>query len=114
MVSVRPAALETGSAAGPISGAWVTMTPTVATSAQPPPVPTLYKATSDAAGVKTPTGPTNLIITGQPSNKPAPILTPAPISGNSVSIIGQPKVSAVPGAAPAITLLSVRGPAPSN
>ncbi|XP_046457106.1 histone deacetylase complex subunit SAP130-like isoform X1 [Daphnia pulex] len=103
--AVRPSSVDVGNvAAATLSGTWVTVTPATAVI-QPPPVPTLYKATANAAANTSVKSTTNLILaTG---HKSAPVLTPAP-SASSISIIGPPRAS-VPTPASNITLFSVRG-----
>lgn len=102
---IRPNTVDVGiGAAGTLSGTWVTVTQATAVI-QPPPVPTLYKATANAAANTSVKSTTNLVLaTG---HKSAPQLTPAP-SANSISIIGPPRAS-IPSPASNITLFSVRG-----
>ncbi|XP_059351541.1 histone deacetylase complex subunit SAP130-like isoform X2 [Daphnia carinata] len=103
--AIRPSSVDVGiGAAGTLSGTWVTVTQATAVI-QPPPVPTLYKATTNAAANTSVKSTTNLVLaTG---HKSAPQLTPAP-SANSISIIGPPRAS-IPSPASNITLFSVRG-----
>lgn len=95
-VSVRPTNFD--------GGTWVTVTQATAI-VQPPPVPTLLKATTNSAVNTAVKSTTNLVLAS--GHKSAPVLTPAP-SASSISIIGPPKVT-VPTPASNITLFSVRG-----
>lgn len=105
-VSVRPSSVEVATGAtGTLSGTWVTVTPAVTAVVQPPPVPTLYKATTNPVANTSVKNTTNLILAA--GHKSAPALTPAP-SANSISIIGPPRAS-TPSTPSNITLFSVRG-----